>query len=111
MASITGKAVYLGTFIHSLSLDKLEFLHDAAVFVDELGSIVTVEKDIKDEGAARELFSKLGWAEEGTAISFRACKGEQFFFPGFIGISQSYFTLLTTPPNYLHFSSYHMTDR
>ena len=41
-------AVYLGTFIHSKSLTEIDVLHDAAIFVDEQGKIVAIEKDIKD---------------------------------------------------------------
>jgi hypothetical protein len=78
-------AVYLGTFIHSKSLTEIDVLHDAAIFVDEQGKIVAIEKDIKDVDGALSICPKLGWETE--EVIARACGREQFFFPGFIGLS------------------------
>jgi guanine deaminase len=78
-------AVYLGTFIHSKSLTEIDILHDAAIFVDEKGKIVAIEKDIKDVDGALSICPKLGW--ETDEVIARACGREQFFFPGFIGLS------------------------
>jgi len=78
-------AVYLGTFIHSKSLTEIDILHDAAIFVDEQGKIVAIEKDIKDVDGALSICPKLGWETE--EVIARACGREQFFFPGFIGLS------------------------
>jgi guanine deaminase len=78
-------AVYLGTFIHSKSLTEIDVLHDAAIFVDEQGEIVAIEKDIKDVDGALSICPKLGWETE--EVTARACGREQFFFPGFIGLS------------------------
>jgi guanine deaminase len=86
-------AVYLGTFIHSKSLDEIQILHDAAVFVDEQGKIVAIEKDIKDVDAALNYCSKLDW--EVDEVIARACGKDQFFFPGFIGTILSHFPILS----------------
>lgn len=72
------KTLYIGRFLHSKSLDELETLN--AVFVDENGKIVAVEKDASDDGYKATL-QKLGWESE---VAVHA-KENQFFFPGFIG--------------------------
>lgn len=41
--------LYAGTFAHSGSLEKLEFLFDAVVGVDEDGTIKFIEKDTSPE--------------------------------------------------------------
>jgi guanine deaminase len=80
---MSGLAVYLGTFIHCKSLTEIEILHDAAVFVNEQGKIVAIERDIKDVDAALSHAAKLGWDTQ--EVIARACGREQFYFPGFIG--------------------------
>lgn len=88
----------LGTFVHSKSRTDLEILHNAAVAVDTTGKIAAVEKDCGSVDAAKtQALSKLGWNEEETEIY--ATKEAQFFFPGFIGMSN-------TKPH-----SYHFTDK
>jgi guanine deaminase len=80
--------VFTGSFIWSKSLDELELLHDAAVFVDDNGKIVKVVEDVKGEpeeiqNAVEKQCKELGWTS--STISVRTCKPGQFFFPGFIG--------------------------
>lgn len=75
------KTAYLGTFVWSKSLDELEILHDGAVLVDANGTIVAIEKGVT-ETSAKELF--------GDSTAIRICRGQQFFFPGFIGMIGSY---------------------
>jgi hypothetical protein len=78
------KTLYLGTFVHCVSLKKLDFL--SAVFVDEHGKIVATNHD-KSEESYQVTFSELGWKEKDVTIL--RTKGEKFFFPGFIGTSLS----------------------
>jgi guanine deaminase len=73
----------LGTFIHSKNLDKLEYLHNTAVCVDEKGVIVAIEPECNQAKAEGILFPKLGWSRED--VSVKVAKPGQFFFPGFIG--------------------------
>lgn len=83
---VVEKTVYLGTFAHSKSLKELEIAHDAAIFVDESGKIVAVERGVADEAAAKSFFTKLNWTEsQEKPIQIVKSKEEQFFFPGFIG--------------------------
>lgn len=83
---VVEKTVYLGTFAHSKSLKELEIAHDAAIFVDESGKIVAVERGVADEAAAKSFFPKLNWSEsQEKPIQILKSKEEQFFFPGFIG--------------------------
>lgn len=83
---VVEKTVYLGTFAHSKSLTELEIAHDAAIFVDESGKIVAVERGVADEAAAKNFFPKLNWSEsQEKPIQIFKSKEEQFFFPGFIG--------------------------
>jgi guanine deaminase len=79
----------LGSFVHSKSLDQLEFLHEAAVFVDEKGVIVALEQKCTQKQATENILPKLGWSS--GDVSIRIAKPGQFFFPGFIGQS-SYFS-------------------
>ncbi len=41
-AIILPNQVFLGTFVHSKTLEQLEYLHDTAVFVDKTGKMVAV---------------------------------------------------------------------
>ena len=83
---VVEKTVYLGTFAHSKTLKELEIGHDAAIFVDESGKIVAVERGVTDEAAAKSFFPKLNWTEsQEKPIQIFRSKEEQFFFPGFIG--------------------------
>jgi guanine deaminase len=75
--------LFLGSFIHSKSLDELEYLHDSAVCVDKNGVIVAVEKGCDFKKAEEALFPKLGWSAGDVTV--RTTKPGQFFFPGFIG--------------------------
>lgn len=79
----TGKSLFLGSFIHSKSLDELEYLHDSAVCVDEKGTIVAIETEYDLKRAEKMLFPHLGWSAEDVTI--KTAKAGQFFFPGFIG--------------------------
>jgi guanine deaminase len=76
-------SLFLGSFIHSKSLDELEYLHDTAICVDEHGVIVAVEPGLDLAKAEEVLFSKLGWEKENVTV--KVAKAGQFFFPGFIG--------------------------
>jgi guanine deaminase len=83
-AGIGGKSIFLGNFIHSKSLDELEYLHDTAVFVDEKGVIVAIENECNQKKAEETIFPQLGWTT--GDISVKVAKAHQFFFPGFIGL-------------------------
>ena len=81
----TGRSLFLGRFVHSKSLEELEFLHQTAVCVDEKGSIVAIEPGCDQSKAESVLFPKLGWTKGDVIV--KAAKPGQFFFPGFIGVS------------------------
>ncbi|PNP41742.1 hypothetical protein TGAMA5MH_06335 [Trichoderma gamsii] len=77
------KLLLLGTFVHSKTAQHLEFLHNAAVAVDEQGKIAAIERDVADASEAKErLVKQLGWNEAEVDVT-EAAEG-QFFFPGFI---------------------------
>ena len=78
-----GRQLFLGTFIHSRTREALEYLHDTAVFVDEAGTIVAVERECDARGAEERVYPRLGWTT--ASVTVTACKEGQFFFPGFIG--------------------------
>jgi len=90
MSPTTMKSLFLGSFIHSKSLDVLEYLHDTAIFVDENGVIVAMEKACDLKKAEETIYPKLGWSSSDVAV--KTAKPGQFFFPGFIGMSSSLFT-------------------
>ena len=79
------RALYLGSFVHSKSLDELDYLHDTAVFVDEKGVIIAIEPKCDQKRAEETIFPRLGWKT--GEVSIRTSKPGQFYFPGFIGQS------------------------
>lgn len=71
-----GRELFVGTFVHSLSLAQLEIGENGVIGVDN-GKIVFVEKGVKDLEAIK------------TAHNFEQAKttilsGSQFLLPGFI---------------------------
>jgi hypothetical protein len=84
--------LFLGTFIHSKTREDLEYLHDAAIFVDGKGTIIAVEKECDLRKAEEEVYPKLSWTARTTTV--HSCKEGQFFFPGFIGEH----IYMTSPP-------------
>ncbi|KAH8667539.1 guanine deaminase [Tricladium varicosporioides] len=80
--SLAKKSLFVGSFIHSKSLDSLEILHDTVIGVDEKGVIISVEKGLSLEKAKETLFPRLGW--EASDVTVRVAQSGQFFFPGFI---------------------------
>jgi guanine deaminase len=75
--------VFLGSFVHSKSQDELEYLHNAAVCVDENGIIVAIEPNCGQSRAEERLYPRLGWSRGDVTI--RTAREGEFFFPGFIG--------------------------
>ena len=71
------KKIYIGPFIHCVSLTELEICLTGAIGVDGNGKIAFVSKDVKGEKS----LAKEGWE---TAETVKA-EGNSFFFPGFIG--------------------------
>lgn len=80
------RQVFFGTFIHAVTLDELQYLHNTAVAVGESGTIVVVEAAPADSDGptwiAETLLPRLGW--DGATTAVLAARPEQFFFPGFI---------------------------
>ncbi|KAJ9132486.1 Metallo-dependent hydrolase, partial [Coniochaeta hoffmannii] len=74
--------VYHATFIHSIALDTLQYLHNTSVFVDPSGTIVAVERDLDLDTTIAKVLPKLGWQSSNLAIE--KIPDGQFFFPGFI---------------------------
>ncbi|KAI1376234.1 guanine deaminase [Hypoxylon crocopeplum] len=74
--------LFLGSFIHSIKLGELQYLHDTAVCVDKSGKIAAVESKCDLKKAAKTLYHKLGWKADDVVVTI--AKDGQFFFPGFI---------------------------
>jgi len=85
------RTLFLGTFIHSKSLNELEYLHDTAICVDKRGVIVGIEKGVDEKKAEEILFAKLGWKRDDVEV--KVARDGEFYFPGFIGI---FFSLPTS---------------
>ena len=87
--ALGARSLFVGTLIHSKSLDELEYLDDTAVFVDENGVIVAIQSKYSQTDAREieAIFHKLAWSREDIAI--KTAKAGEFFFPGFIGNSRS----------------------
>jgi len=92
-----GKSLFLGSFIHSKSLEELEFLHDTAVCVDDKGVVAAIEqigKGLDQKKAEESIYPRLGWSV--GDVSVHIAQPGQFFFPGFIGLSHSDLSLNLT---------------
>ncbi|KAK4134743.1 guanine deaminase [Trichocladium antarcticum] len=74
--------LFLGSFVHCKALDELEYLHNAAICVDQSGTIVAVETECDAVKAKETVFPRLGWGD--AEVEVVAAKEGQFFFPGFI---------------------------
>jgi guanine deaminase len=72
------RTVYIGTFIHCVTLQKLDICEHGAIGVDEHGKIAFVERDA---GNVDSVTAAHGW-EDAHLVWASGC---QFFFPGFIG--------------------------
>ena len=79
----TRRSLFLGTLVHSKTLDQLEYLQGAAVCVDERGIIVAIQEGCDQRTAEQSLYPKLGWSRGDVTV--RTAKEGEFFFPGFIG--------------------------
>lgn len=78
--------VLLGTFIHSKTRSELEYIHNAAVAVDDSGKIAAIARDCESLSAARDkVLGQTGWNKDDVDVV--ECGEGQFFFPGFIGMS------------------------
>ena len=71
------KTVYVGTFVHSESLTKLEIAVDGKIGVGEDGKIAFVLRDAASSQVPE------GW-EHAKVVK---TEDHGFFFPGFIGMS------------------------
>lgn len=77
------RTIYIGTFIHSISLANLEILDHAVIGVDENGTITFIEKDVKLPVVAEVTEQKYGWKD--SSIVKGVGESTAFFFPGFVG--------------------------
>lgn len=73
------RTLYLGRFIHCVSLTKLEICEHGIIGVEDNGRIAFVERGVKNYF---QVTKKHGWSDYKTT---RAAK-DQFFFPGFVGM-------------------------
>jgi guanine deaminase len=80
-ASIS-KTIYLGTFVHSVTLTELEIGEKGAIGVNEAGVIEFVERNV---GLAH-VHEKHESYKDAKVIELT---GKGFYFPGFIGMSKS----------------------
>ena len=76
----TMKNIYIGPFVHSLSLKKLEVCPDGAIGVDESGFIAFVERDGSRHIEA--IRAREGWKD----AKLHHTTGRGFYIPGFIGM-------------------------
>ncbi|PSN72100.1 guanine deaminase [Corynespora cassiicola Philippines] len=71
------KTIYLGAFVHSVSLSELEICERGAIGVDEAGLIQFVERGVED---VEILKGKEGWG----SAEIVSVEGDGWFFPGFV---------------------------
>ncbi|KAK4456908.1 Metallo-dependent hydrolase [Cladorrhinum samala] len=80
------RQIFIGTFIHSSSLTKLEYLHNTAIAVSSDGIIVAIEPECDASKAKSLLVPKLGWDSGPVSVEILdiSSQNSKFFFPGFI---------------------------
>ena len=83
------RTVYIGTFVHSLSLEAIEVVEHGIVGVDEKGIITFVEKDYTVAGLKEVVKSQHGWQEWETVMVGDG-PSTTFLFPGFVGMVESF---------------------
>ncbi|MCJ1432804.1 hypothetical protein MMC27_002161 [Xylographa pallens] len=77
------RTIYIGTFIHSLSLDVLEVVEFGIIGVNEKGVIAFVEKDCTIAELQEVVKSRYGW-EEWETVKIGDGASTTFLFPGFV---------------------------
>jgi guanine deaminase len=70
------KELFVGTFVHSLSLAQLEIGENGVIGVNN-GKIVFIEKQVKDLEAIKK-------AHDFEGVKTTILSGSQFLLPGFI---------------------------
>ena len=78
------RTTYVGTFIHSLTLDAIEVVEFGIIGVDEKGVIAFVEKDCTTTELEEVVRSRHGW-EEWETVMVGDGTSTTFLFPGFVG--------------------------
>ncbi|GAB7357069.1 hypothetical protein MBLNU459_g7885t1 [Dothideomycetes sp. NU459] len=71
------KTIYVGPFVHCVSLQELEICTAGAIGVDESGKIAFIDRDVQADGYAPK-------HEEWKGAKVVQIRDEGFFFPGFI---------------------------
>lgn len=97
------KTIYQGTFIHCKALTEIEIWHDSTIAVGEDGRIAFIDR--APEGQPTP--TREGW-ENAKVIRLQ---GNQFFFPGFIGMRHKWHKLDASstnaiPDTHIHASQY-----
>lgn len=77
------RTLYLGRFVHCVSLAELEICEHGIIGVEDDGRIAFVERGVRDDIL---IAKKHGWSKYTT---FSAGE-DQFFFPGFVGTLLSF---------------------
>jgi len=77
------KAIYIGTFVHNISLSELEICEKGAIGVDSNGVIKFIERDVTLEQAQEKHES---WSDAKVVMIAE----DGFLFPGFVG---TYFSI------------------
>ncbi|MCJ1316935.1 hypothetical protein MMC15_002256 [Xylographa vitiligo] len=80
---ILKRTTYVGTFIHSLTLDAIEVVEFGIIGVDEKGVIAFVEKDCTTTELEEVVRSRHGW-EEWETVMVGDGTSTTFLFPGFV---------------------------
>lgn len=83
------KTIYVGPFVHCVSLQEIEICTTGAIGVDESGKIAFVDRDVQVDGYSSQ-------RDEWKGAKLVRISDQGFFFPGFIGSS----TLSLCPNDY-----------
>ncbi|KKA31121.1 hypothetical protein TD95_000603 [Thielaviopsis punctulata] len=81
MATITHNKIFAGTFIHSKTREKLEYLHNTAIAVSAEGVIVAICSKDDSQAAVQAVLKETQWPGDTETLILG---DKQFFFPGLI---------------------------
>lgn len=76
--------LYYGSYVHSLTLDDLEYTLDALIYIPSSGKIEWIEKDVPKE-LVQEVAGKHGLIlGDGNEVELVELGEDEFLCPGFV---------------------------
>lgn len=78
-----GRTLYLGSWVHSLSIDHLEYVEKGIISVDQRGIIEWIEKDVEISNV-QDIAMRYGLQLDDPDLEVIELSSEEFLCPGLI---------------------------